>query len=374
MHKIIFFSVHFLFCLNVSRAQTNPQTPSQPATTSPTSSALTTPPPVVTPVTSAAGDTLGPVKSQPGKYEEYQSVCRYNHFDNVFFLSEDLKNKRVKLLQDKITTGKDVNRFRLRLFKEFIDQHKDKEAQTVYGNLKKSKLNDVENNLADGYLLFMEMKLKKAQTSLEKVITAEPKNIEAYKFLAEIYKEQKNYFEAAQIYQDLNKQNSGGYYEQLCEILIIDSHHADGEKACSKAVVEKPASPYPLIYLGISMREKDILKDAYEYFKESLTVKETEMGLTCLAELYFMENKFPLAILNFKKSIDISPQSTRALIGLAWSQLKNKSTDESLETFKKICTLDRKLVVEIRKAYKVLNAQTSPDAKKFAEQIQHCNP
>ncbi len=375
MFKLILLSVFFLFCLNLSQAQTS--SPSQPALNAPSaaSSQLNATVPAATPATpanSAIGNTLAPTRALPGKYEEYQSICRRNEYDHIYYLEDDIKNKRVKLLQDKIASGKDINRMQVRLVKEYVDQRKEKLANETYAEAKKLKLSESENNLIDGYLAFMQRKLKKAEVFIEKVVTLEPTNIEASKFLAEIFKEQSNYYEAAQIYEDLNKQIGGGFYEELCGVLITDSHHADGEKICKKAAVEKPTSPYPTIFLGISNREKNDLKAAAEYFSKSLKVKPTEMGYTCLAEVNFMEKKFDSSIENFKKSLDVFSKSSRAMIGLAWTELQNKNIDAALQDFKKICQTDRKLVSEMRKAYKLLTTQNSLDAKKFADEIQLC--
>lgn len=345
-----------------------PATPSDPAMPPQTA------PPSVTPLPPTTGDALGTFKTPPGKYEEYQSICRTNDFDLTFYLSSELKNKRINLLKEKIKTGKDEVKLRLRLLKELIDQRKPEEANQIYGEIKAQKLSSNENSFADGYLDFMNKKWKSAQTHLEKIAASEPKNTEALKLLAETYKEQKNFFEAAQVYHDLNKLHSGGYYDQLCPTLILDSHHADGEKACQKAILEKPKDPYPLIYLGISSREKEKTKDAINYFNRSIEVKKTEMALTCIGEIYYIENKFTQAIDYFNQSVAHAPHSSRALVGLAWSQLKNKNVDEALASFKKMCALDRKLVIEMRKAYKVLTAQNSPEAKKFIDQMTACTP
>ena len=272
----------------------------------------------------------------------------------------------------KFKKGKDVNRLQLRLLKEFIDQRKTNEANEIYANIKKLDLSDDESNLADGYIYFFQKKYKKAQSLVEKIVTSDPRNIEIAKFLGEIYRGENNFFEAASVYNDLNKKFSGGYYDLLCEVLILDSHHADGMKACKKAQLEKPTNPYPLIYMGISSREKEGSKDTYRYFMDSLSVKQTEMARTCLAELYFIDRDYKSAIEHYKKALESSPQSLRALSGLGWAELQNKNNDAALQSFKKLCQMDHKYVAELRKAYKILTAQNSPEAKRFAENIQSC--
>lgn len=370
MLKLILLSVHFLFCLNLSQAQTsvNGQTATTPLTTGAKSVI-----PVPAAVTAKPGETPEKVDANAGKYEEFQSICRKNEYENAYYLSDEIKDKRIKLLQDKIASGNDVNRMTIRLLKEYIDQKKVKLANDTYAVVKKLALTDADNNLVDGYIAFMQRKLKQSEVLIEKVVKLEPKNVEVAKFLAEVFSEQNNYFEAAQIFQDLNKQFGKGYYASLCEALILDSHHADGEKACSKALLEDSANPYPSIFLGISSREKENPDLAIMYFTDSLKAKKTEMGYTCLGEILSMENRFEAAIQNYQKSLEIAPKSTRALSGLAWAELKNKNMDKALLDFKKLCQTDRKLVYEMRKAYQALNAQNSVYAKKFAEEIQNCN-
>ena len=82
--------------------------------------------------------------------------------------------------------------------------------------------------------------------------------------------------------------------------------------------------------------------------------------------------KSPPSRNHFKKSVAHTPQSLRALVGLAWAQLRNKNPIDALETFKKICEKDQKLVSELRKAYKYLDTQNSPETKKYSDEIQRC--
>lgn len=363
MLKSILFSLSLLLCLNLSHAQTTEAPPALPSGTIP---AITTPP-------APSSEPLGSMKSAPGKYEEYQSICRKNEYDHIVNLKVETKMKRIQLLQSKLKSGKEISKIKLRLLKEWIDQHKLVEASETYADLKNMKLTVSENQLADAYNAYAQKKFKVAQDILVKLIATEIKNVEIAKFLAEIYKEQNNYFEAAQIYDDLNKQTSGGYFDLLCESLVLDSHHADGEKACKKATQEKPENPYPLIYLGVSSREKELRPEALDYFTRSLKLKDTEMGLTCLAEVYYMSSRFGESAETFKKSLALTPTSVRALIGLAWAQLKDKNLAEALVTFKKVCHIDKKLDVELRKAYKYLASQNSPDAKKLIDLTQTCN-
>jgi tetratricopeptide (TPR) repeat protein len=414
MLRLTLFSISSFLCLNLGFAQTSVPTPtpsappsSAPATSQPSyrggtlapnpsssanssssSSNPTSPafPPITITTTppSGSGDgssgtptdsllnLVGSVNAGKGKYEEYQSVCRENLFDVPAYLDETVQQQRIDELKEKIKTSKTPMTFKLKLLKEYIDQGKKLEAEQQYASVKAEKTNEEASKIAEALMAWFRQEVNRAESTLAKVVIDNPKNAEALGYLAEIYTANQKYFEAASAYFDLGKLTKENYDLQLCEIHTLDSQHKEAEKFCKKANQALPKNPYPFIYLGISEREKLNLDQAVANFKDSLRRQQTEMAFVCIGEIYFIKEKFNGAIEAFKRAIKISPQSSRAILAMAWAQIKEKKTLDALESFKLACKLNRGVAVDLRRAYKILNEEKSPHARLFAEHAQRC--
>lgn len=308
-----------------------------------------------------------------GKYEEYQSICRVNEYDKVRYFSADLKKKRTDLLKERVNSAGDESvKMTLRLIKELIDQDETKEAQFYINSLKQKKLSTFENTYLNALVSLSSGNYSNARVTLSKLVEENPKNVDALRLLAEVFAELSNYYEASAIYEDLNATYKNAYLVEQCETLVLNSLNADGEKVCLKAAKKFPSNPIPQIYIGISHREREDFKKALAAFKKAVKIKPTEMGATCLAEQYFIKEDFSSAVEHFKTSAELNPESIRAQLGLAWTQLKLKQYAESLSAFKKVCQINGKYESELRRAFKSLSDDKIPDAKKFIQAAESC--
>ncbi len=361
----ICFIVPFL-CLNLGNAQF--------ATPSGTSTPVVAPPnPSASPTANALPGVLGSINASPGKYDEYQSICRFNEYDLPSFEEPQEQQKKIDALNDRIKSTLINPRLKIRLLKEYIDQGKNSEAEKFYQKFKEEKISDVDGKMADAIFALVRKDYKRAESLLASIVLDDGKNKDALEYLAEIYKTDGNYFESAAAYYDLAKLTKENYDLQLCEVLTLDSQHSESDKVCKKAAQKYSTNPYPLIYLAISQREKLNYSDAIQRLKDSLWRKQTEMGFTCLAEIFYIKENYANAVELFNRASKISPNSARAIHGLAWAQFKDKKMTESLETFKLACKKDRRVKAEIRKAFKILTDQKSNMAKQFADLAQNCS-
>ncbi len=387
MSSLLIFFLNLFLCLNLGNAQVPPPTStpvatpalspapavttiSAPPPAAPTSPVISTPTPA--PTTSPVAEILGSINSRPGKYDEYQSICRFNEYDTPAFLDSTQQQKRIDEWKEKIVAAPNSVRLKIHLLKEFIDQGKFAEAENYFSKIKSEKLSESERKTADAVFAMTRHDLKTAEATLSKIILEEPKNRDALEYLATIYKIDLNYFEAASAYYDLIKLTKENYDLELCEVQTLDSQHNDAEKTCKKASQKFDTNPYPLIYLGISKREQLKYSEARQYFKDSLKRKPTEMGYSCLGEIFYIKKTYSGSIELFKWAAKVSPRSSRAILGLAWSQFNDKKRDEALETFKVACAKDRRVAAEIRKAFKSLTEEKSAAAKQYAELAQKC--
>jgi tetratricopeptide (TPR) repeat protein len=375
--KALFLVVFVSMCLNVSHAQQpsavlnqtlgsiQPTTSTNPTGTAPTI-------PAATPATGAlanSADTTGP------KYSEYQSICRTNDYDTEKYFSDELKSKRLNLLNSKIDTKnpKDSVKIQLRLIKELLDQGEKEKIKDLVKTLKATKITDAENAQLNALVAISEKNYALARDTLNKVAIVEKRNIELLSLLAEVYMQLENYYEATTIYEDLDLMTKNNFLVQLCEASVLNLLNAEGEKICLQAARKFPNSPFPQIFIGITYREREDIITAANAFKKSINIKPTEMATTCLAEVFYMRQNFKDAITLFKRSLDLSPKSIRSVLGLAWAQLKLKNYDDAIDTFQKACKANKKFETDVRTAYKILMDDKIPEANKFIKLADTCS-
>ncbi|MGZ6487762.1 MAG: tetratricopeptide repeat protein [Pseudobdellovibrio sp.] len=403
---LLFFT---LGCLNLSHAQTgsapvnvnpalqniqNPNTlPNQtgatnsvPATTPSTTapSAIPPTPPATTPQLSTGpnGQLIDPNAPQQanvsvGKYEEYLSICRSHEYDKPQYQSKEIYNTKIAEMNKtadavmKLTGEKGIQDvFRLMHACILMDDSADFNKLAAF--LKQKKLSESESATFAALNSYSKKNYREARLSFLKALAKEEKNVLYLTWLAEIYSYENNFYEASAIYEDLNRDYKNAYLAEYCESLVLNSLNADGEKACALAAKKFPDNPFPLLYIGISHRERQNLKLARDFFERANKIKQTEMGNICLAELSLLENKPEDAVRFFKESFDKSPMSQRAIVALAWTQMKVHDYDGALTSFKKACQLNGRFEIEVRKAYKKVMEEKYPGSEKFMSLSNTC--
>jgi tetratricopeptide (TPR) repeat protein len=331
------------------------------------------------------GGTVDPnailnIQSSPtGKFEEHISICRSREYDKLQYQSQEQFSEKVKKLSEQtksiIQAGNPDLKVSFSLLKDLIDSQDMKDADHLITSLRQRKLDESDTSKLNGFLSYSKRNYNEAINNFLKVINGEKSPNEEFTLttMAEIYALEDNYYEASAIYEDLNKTKKNKYLPELCEMQVLNSLNADGETTCLTAATKNPKNPFPLIYAGITFREREDLKRARDLFRRANNIRPTEMGNVCMAELSMMENKLDEAVKYFKLSVTQSPLSARAVLGLAWAQVKALNYNDALETFRRACRLNPKYEVEIRKAYKKLNEDKYPDAEKFMQLASRCS-
>jgi tetratricopeptide (TPR) repeat protein len=395
------------FCLSLSHAQSSESIlqgvnilPPKPAPT-PAPARGPTPAPATTPTTGSTGagfgSTSGAINPQtglvdaavtsdsilapapsPGKFEEYQSICRTREFDKLKYQSKESFKAKVAEHQQRAqtfmaqTSNVDLQEG-YQILRDLLAHDEMTKFKELLTFLRRQKLSQFDNDLLAAFTGLSVRNMRTARESLMKALENDPKNEFVLINLAEVFLKELNFFEASAIYEDLNKIKKNNYLVELCESMVLNSLNADGEKVCLQAAKKFPDNPYPLIFAGITHRERETMPKASNFFKRSLNVKATEMGYTCLAELSLIDGKPEEAIQYFKLSLEQSPMSPRALLGLAWTEIKNRDFNSALETFKKACKVSSAYEVEVRKAYKKLSTDKVAGAEKFMQLAQSCS-
>lgn len=355
-----------------------PQAPAPNA--NPTSSAPGAPAPGAPIAASVPSGAPGPTgtevidaaKATSGKYEEYQSICRSHEYDNIPYRPVEIKQARIEIFKKRAQKSPEGIAGHLPLLHELLQQGDMNSFNTLSTELKNKKSSPRDNDVLNALIFLANRNPRSAINALLKALTDDEKNEFIMTMLAQAYIADANFYEAGTIYEDLNKQHKNKYLVEHCEALVGNSLNADGEKVCLEAAGKFPENPFPLLFTGISHRERENIPTAIAFFKKSIKVKPTEMGATCLAEAYFIQNKFAEAATAFSQSLEVNPASARATLGMAWAHLKAKDYEQSLGAFKRACKLGTRFQGEMRKAYKFLTDEKIISAKKFLELAESC--
>ncbi len=309
--------------------------------------------------------------SAPGKYAEFQSICRTKDYETPAYYSEELKNLRLSMIKAKMKDKPQSISLHLRLLQELIDQRKIDQVQQTLQEIKAKNISQSERNMAEASMAILKGDKKSARDLLNKVLAENPKNRDALKMLADVFAKDSNYYETTAIYLDLAKITGKDYNEELCESYTLDTHYNDAEGYCFRGIT-KNKSAYASIFLGVGAREQQKMKVAKKYFSDSLKMKDTEMGYVCLGEIQMSEKLFSDAISTFKSGAAKFPKSDRAHVALAWALFTDKQRMLALEQFQKACSLNRRVVVEVRKTLKILIDEKSSDVPKYSLLLQSC--
>jgi len=106
-------------------------------------------------------------------------------------------------------------------------------------------------------------------------------------------------------------------------------------------VLKDPLTPEEHLQLGLSYEKKGLIEEAIKHFKEAS--KYDARGFLFLGNLYFKQNQFDDAEVNFKKAIKKDNKLADAYNNLAWLYLtKNTNLDEAEELVKKALELEKK--------------------------------
>jgi len=317
-------------------------------------------------------------KVTTGKFEEHLSICRSREFDKIQFQSQELFAAKVKALKEQTDAIIASTSFEPKqafvLLSDLLEHQSMKDFDRLVLTLRQRKLGAADTHRLNAFSAYGKRNFREAIVNFQKVIDEEKGATDEFsmKTMAEIYAKDSNFFEAGAIYEDLNKIKKDRYLRELCESMVLNSLNADGESVCLTAATKYPGDPFPLIFAGITFRERENLKRARDLFRRANNIKPTEMGNVCIAEISLMENKIDDAVKYFKLSTEQSPRSARAVLGLAWAQIKALDFNEALVTFKQACRLNPVYEVEVRKAYKKLNEDKVPDAEKFMKLASSC--
>lgn len=357
--------------------QTNPATPATPGT-----------------IGSPGASTSPNTPSQPVlTYGEKDTICKrsLNRKKSEEIASknpadEAVDKKRVEFLKDKIRKEPSNMTLIVGLAKEFLRQGDyEKAGLLLWKQIQKLELRDLmllaevhlkakQSNelrkvaevmigrdpkssmayyyLALGYNPKNPKEKENFKSNLLKSIELDPKNRETITALADFFYDQGNLFEVRSLYTDSLKilKKDPELTSKLCEAVSMDSLHNETKTICSDAMAVAPDNPENYVYMGISLKEQEKWDEAHKWFESaSNKFPNSEFAWICLAETRQHKKDYIGTYEAYRSAVQSDSTSERALLGLAVSSADIKKLSESLETFKKLCRINRRYGMNLKK-------------------------
>jgi tetratricopeptide (TPR) repeat protein len=225
----------------------------------------------------------------------------------------------------------------------------------------------------------IQFRLKKEKEALElykKALELNPKNIGAYEGLIELYESRKNYYELALIYVEMISRlgEKGQFLSRLCDIYTKDELYDQAKSYCNKAMLKDPSNADNYVNVGIMFRNQkeetaaeQSLKNAAEKFQKSAFAQ--------LTYGQFLENKkdYLKSYKIYSRCLALESMNEMCLLGHGFSAAQVLKYDESLESYKKACKLNRKNAVQARRVLQILRTEKrSTWIPKYEVLVENC--
>lgn len=235
-------------------------------------------------------------------------------------------------------------------------------------------------------------KTQQAENQLLGIISANPNNREAYRTLAEVYRQQSRFTDAIDLLRRAIRiyDKDGELYTDIAWYYSLAGRHEDAVQAaqagirfspdkymaytnlcrayndlnkaelaisaCNSALKLQPNDGETNFYLG---RANDILNrpdDASKFYKRAVTGLEATTrenptysdGFYLLGNAYFADNQLDKAIGAYSKCLSMSPNFARARYNLAMVQLQQRNKSGATEQYNVLMTLDKTLASKLK--------------------------
>lgn len=145
-------------------------------------------------------------------------------------------------------------------------------------------------------------------------------------------------------------------YTNLCRAYNDTGQHQLAVVACQNALQRNPGDGETNFYLGRAYRELGKTPEATRAFDNAVVglVKYTQNnpdysdGFYLLGNAYFNDTQYEKAITAYKRSLELSPNFTRARYNTAVSHIRLKNKDGALEQYNALMNLDKDLATRLK--------------------------
>lgn len=171
-----------------------------------------------------------------------------------------------------------------------------------------------------------------------------PKHKPSYDRLLNIYKNQKNSYEARIILKDMRKTlgDRAEILSLLCKTNYKDAFLQDSLSTCKKAIQLEPKNPDNHVYLAQTYLDLQKTSAAKRVFiNAARQFKKSEHVQWAVGEFYFTSQNYSAAARYLRRAVRLTPKSARSNLGLALSLYEIKEYKEALEAFIRACKNDK---------------------------------
>ncbi len=197
-----------------------------------------------------------------------------------------------------------------------------------------NKLTAVHTALGELYL--ETGKYNDAITHLNKAISFNQKDFDAYHSLAFAYSKLKQPQQAEATFQKAIQHHPGYFmnYQMLGIYLFYEGRLQESARAFQTTTELAPSYAYAHSNYGVTQFLLGDFDQALSAYQKSLSINKNELAYTNLAKLYYYQRDFSKAKDHYLKALDITPRYHIAWRGLAeaYSQLEN-SVEESKDAY-----------------------------------------
>ena len=235
---------------------------------------------------------------------------------------------------------------------------------------------DVELKSLIGGELFKSGKDRDAMVTLKEVIEINPKYLQAYRLLIQIYEKKKNKYEQRLLYQDMVDRfgEKPEFITKLCGLTSLEGFYDLAMKYCNSGIQANPMEPDNYVYLGLTYRDTGKLELAEKNLKHAAdSFANSELSQVTYGQFLEERKDFILAFNYYKRATQKHESSIAGWLGVGNTGLEIQKLEESLIAFTIACKLDKSALPAIRRATNTLRlAKNEAWKKRFEAATESC--
>lgn len=216
-----------------------------------------------------------------------------------------------------------------------------------------------------------------ALSMLKEVIEKNKTYYPAYEATSQIFIKRNNKYELRLLYQDVLERigQKPEIILGLCKLSTEDRLYELATKYCSQGQQLSPSEATGFIYMGIALNETGRPEEAEKSFiKAADGYPASELAQLSLAKFYEDRKNSKDAFKYYQRAVLAQADSIKGLVGVGVMGIEILKLQDSLDSFRKVCKLDRKTLPHFRRAVARLRAAKNTDwLQKFESAIETCN-
>ncbi len=235
---------------------------------------------------------------------------------------------------------------------------------------------DIEIKTLLGHELYRTGKDNEGMLTLKEVVESNPRYLQAYRFLIEIYEKRKNKYELRLIYQDLVEKfgEKPEFISKLCGLTSLEGFHDMAIKYCTRGIQLSPREPDNYVYLGLTNKDLGKTDEAVKNLKRAAdSHSKSEFAQISYAQYLEEKKNYIEAYKYYQRAIQQHKNSMAGWLGVANTGLEIQKLAESLSAYTTACKMNKSTLPSFRRATNALRlAKNETWKKKFENELERC--